>query len=370
MALWKRSEQHAFLRAIDGVTAILVTPAGREPAGRLVAERLVAFAFSLLAVSDAEEEARPAGAHLASLAPRDTADEASVRRWLHELVRARAEEANATLSLTDRGWWIDLRDHDAWPLLELGPLARRIRLWAATRKLGATALGRAIGVPAHQVGAWATGRSRPRAEHRVALAGVLGVHPAWLSAARDLSADSDLLLYRACACGSGAALAAGRAQRSAYTAEEVSVVWCEGCVIGSACSCPLSGLRGDTRTAQRRGIRAADPPYSGSSIGTRATFCSQRGYRCFGVDQSDGRGYDPSGVRTGAADTLGTAGQPPSAEGSSGSQCASATSASSISGGMGSPSSRRWRTAVARSSLCNWSSSCSRGASSKMKWKA
>ncbi len=262
MALWKRSEQLAFLRAIDAVTALLVTPAGREPAGRLVAERLIAFAFSLLAVSDAEEEARPAGAHLATLAPRDTADEASVRRWLHELVRARADEFNATLSLTDWGW-IDLREHDAWPLLELSPLARRIRLWSATMKLGATALGRAIGVPHHQVGAWVTGRSRPRAEHRVALAESFGVHPAWLNAARDLSADSDLLLHRACPCGSGAALVAGRPAHSAYFAEEVPVVWCEGCgqphaALGASGLIPLPAAYDQTPDEYPR-FRAAFP---------------------------------------------------------------------------------------------------------------
>ena len=231
MAGWKRGEQVAFLRMVDVVTGLLVAPAGRGAAGRLVAERLLGSAFELLGGEDSQEEAEHAGRYLARLTPADTVDEPAVRSWLREALRERAREANERLWEGDWGH-IDLREHDVWTLLELSPFSRRLRVWTATTRIGATALGAAIGVGAHQIGHWGTGRSRPSAADRIALAGALGVDPAWLAADRDHSADSDLYLYRACPCGSPAALVPGEAEHSAYRGagvEEVGVSWCSGC---------------------------------------------------------------------------------------------------------------------------------------------
>lgn len=246
MAEWKRSEQLAFLRVLDAVTALLVTPAGRERAGLLVAERLLASAFELLGGEDFHHEAARAGRRLARLTPQDTADEAAARNWLREALRERAQAINAPLWEGERGW-IDLREHDAWTLLDLNPFSRRLRIWTATTRANATALGSALGIGPHQIGHWAAGRSRPSDPDRAALAAALGVHPAWLAAERDHSADGDLYLYRACPCGSGAALVPGTAERSAYRGEDagdVLVLWCSGCgqphaALGTSALIPL-----------------------------------------------------------------------------------------------------------------------------------
>jgi transcriptional regulator with XRE-family HTH domain len=191
MAEWKRSEQVAFLRVLDAVTGLLEIPAGRETTGRLVAERLLASAFELLGGEDLHHEAEIAGRRLARLTPGDTADEITARTWLRDVLRERAHEINAEVWAGEWGW-IDLREHDVWTLLELSPFSRRLRVWSATMRAGATALGSATGVAAHQIGHWAAGRSRPSAADRAALAGALGIHPSWLEIDRDHSADSDL----------------------------------------------------------------------------------------------------------------------------------------------------------------------------------
>ncbi|MFC9654240.1 helix-turn-helix domain-containing protein, partial [Streptomyces sp. NPDC056937] len=117
-------------------------------------------------------------------------------------------------------------DHDVWTLLALGPFPRRLRLWTNAVKLSAPALGAAIGVGAHQIRHWASGRTLPSAEHRIALAEAMHVHPAWLAAARDHSGDSDLYLYPRCPCQTGAAFT----RDVVATAQaELSVRWCRGC---------------------------------------------------------------------------------------------------------------------------------------------
>jgi len=239
-----RAEQVAFLRTVDAVAGLLGVPAGSTPAGRLVVTRLLTSMFALLVNDAAEEEQRQAERCVAALTPREVSGEAAVRRWLTSACRRRAEVYDWEC---DEEWQRIGPGHDAWALLELGPLARRIRLWTATARISAVALGAAMGVGAHQIRHWAYGRSVPGGEDREALAAAMGVHPRWLAAERDHSADSDLYLYGRCPCESGAGYAFGAV---AAAGAELVVRWCRACAqpllsAGDAGLVPLPPQEGD-----------------------------------------------------------------------------------------------------------------------------
>lgn len=241
---WDKAEQFAFLRGVDAVAGLLTVPAGSSPAGRLVVTRLLASMFELVADSDVEEEIERAQRCADGLAAKDTASEANVRQWLIRACRQRAQDHN--WDFQDGEWGSVGEDHDAWTLLGHGPLPRRLRLWTNAAKLSAPALGAAIGVGAHQIRHWASGRTLPSAEHRTALAAAMGVHPAWLAAARDHSADSDLYLYPRCPCATGAGFTRDVVESAQA---ELSVRWCRGCSqpslsagAGALVPLPLTGL--------------------------------------------------------------------------------------------------------------------------------
>lgn len=221
---WDKAEQFAFLRGVDAVTGLLTIPAGDSPAGRLVVARLLASMFELLTASEVEEEVERAEGCTDGLAANDTASEANVRQWLTRECRQRAQDHNWDF---EEGEWGSVGDdHGVWTLLALGPFARRLRLWTGAVKLSAPALGAAIGVGAHQIRHWASGRTLPSAEHRIALAEAMAVHPAWLAADRDHSGDSDLYLYPRCPCQTGDAFTR---DVIATSQAELSVRWCRGC---------------------------------------------------------------------------------------------------------------------------------------------
>ena len=244
MRPWDRSEELRFLRMVDAVAALLGGPAGGTPAGRLVVRRLVTSMFALLVDNAAAEEERRAEACMAALQLTDVSTEAAVRRWLAAACRERAEEYDWDC---EEEWHRIGPDHGAWALLDLDPLARRLRLWTATARISAVALGKTMGVGAHQIRHWAYGRSLPSGEHREALTEAMGVHPAWLAAGRDHSADSDLYLYGRCPCETGAGYALGAV---AGSGAELVVRWCRGCAqpllsTGDAGLVPLPPQDGD-----------------------------------------------------------------------------------------------------------------------------
>ncbi|MFJ2218195.1 hypothetical protein ACIQVO_38350 [Streptomyces sp. NPDC101062] len=206
------------------MAGLLTLPAGNGPAGRLVVTRLLVSMFELLTAGEVEEELERAERCVEGLTATDTASEATVRQWLTRACRDRVQDHNWDF---EEGEWGSVGDdHDVWTLLVLGPFARRLRLWTNAVKLSAPALGAAMGVGAHQIRHWASGRTLPSADHRTALAEAMGVHPAWLAAARDHSGDSDLYLYPRCPCHTGA----GFTRDVVETAQaELSVRWCRGC---------------------------------------------------------------------------------------------------------------------------------------------
>ncbi|WP_217231391.1 helix-turn-helix domain-containing protein [Streptomyces anulatus] len=228
---WNKHQRISALRGADVVTAVLSDTAGRDAAGRLVVERVLGGLLELLVDGDLAEETDRAADAVRSLTRADTADEEATRAWLARTLRERADEHNRDVDPRQRGW-VDLSEHDVWTLLALHPLARRVRLWSATLKQSATALGAAVGVGAHQVRHWSSGNSLPSKDHRAALALALGVHPAWLATERDRTADTDLYLYDgACPCGAGAEFTSGPVGAPGYPERESrgAVRWCNGC---------------------------------------------------------------------------------------------------------------------------------------------
>ncbi|MFE0369539.1 helix-turn-helix domain-containing protein [Streptomyces tendae] len=228
---WNKHERLHALRAVDTMTALLSVPAGRGAAGRLVVGRVLSGVLEALVDGDLEEEAERAEAAVRSLTDTDMASEAATRNWIVRTLRSRSDESNGDLFVGERGW-VDPVEHDVWALLALGPLARRIRLWSTTLKRAAPELGATIGVRAHQVRHWASGNSVPSPLHREALARSLGVHPAWLAAERDHSADVDLYLYDGrCPCGSEAGFTRGPVGGRGFgdVGPGGGVAWCNGC---------------------------------------------------------------------------------------------------------------------------------------------
>jgi hypothetical protein len=124
--------------------------------------------------------------------------------------------------------------------VELSPFARRLRLLQEAAAKTAVGLGGDVGVGAHQIGFCAADRSRPGSREREALAGALGVHPAWLHASRDEQPDMQLYRFASCPCEKPAAMARlslGREEPDWYDSpaeqdaavQDAAVHWCGGC---------------------------------------------------------------------------------------------------------------------------------------------
>ncbi|MFB7673196.1 helix-turn-helix domain-containing protein [Kitasatospora purpeofusca] len=224
------------MRATDALCGVL-SGTVPEPARAVVANRLLLeIEQQLFRMSEVEALAEDCAAAVSTASADEWADDAAVRQWLAEVLHQHASEYNDHHDL-DPGEWdhVDAADHPIWALLELSPFARRLRLLQdATVQTGA-ALGRAMGVGAHQLRHWAAGRSRPGDAERAAMAKVFGIHPHWLDAARDQEPDVELYRFRACPCANADTVTRGDLgpdEPSWYdsNAEQAAAArWCDGC---------------------------------------------------------------------------------------------------------------------------------------------
>ena len=236
MGDWGKAEERLVVRAVDVLGGVL-SGAAPEPVREIIASRVLLEIEQLLFPAHEElvlvENCQGAAQDVVA---DQWEDEAAVRRWLGEVLRQHAGAYNDHHDLYPGDWYhADPEDHPIWTLLGLSPLARRLRLLQdATAQTGA-ALGRAIGVGAHQVGHWAADRSRPGSGERAALAEAFGVHPGWLDAARDQEADVQLYRFGQCPCEKPGAVTRGDLGREEpdwfdSAAEQAAAVrWCDGC---------------------------------------------------------------------------------------------------------------------------------------------
>ncbi|MFF7449792.1 MULTISPECIES: XRE family transcriptional regulator [unclassified Streptomyces] len=236
MSRWGKQEDRLVVRAVDVLSGVL-SGAAPEPARRVVASRaLLAVEELIFPLHEELVLAENADAAAREATDEQWTDDAAVRRWVTETLAEHAFSYN----MLHEVWEDDpdhvepQGDHPVWALLELSPLARRLRLWQEASAKTAVGLGGEVGVGAHQIGHWAAGRSRPGDGERAALAGALGVHPAWLHAARDEQPDVQLYRFASCPCEKPTALARlglGREEPDWYDspAEQAAAVhWC-GC---------------------------------------------------------------------------------------------------------------------------------------------
>ncbi|MFD4611351.1 XRE family transcriptional regulator [Streptomyces sp. NPDC058440] len=237
MSRWGKQQDRMVVRAVDVLSGVL-SGAVPEPARRVVASRALLAVEELLFPMHEElvlEENADAAAQGATA--EQWADDAAVRRWVIETLAEHASSYNELHDVWDEDpEYVEPRgDHPVWALLELLPFPRRLRLLQEAAAKTAVGLGGDVGVGAHQIGHWAAGRSRPGDGEREALAGALGVHPAWLHASRDEQPDVQLYRFASCPCEKPAALARlglGRDEPDWYDspAEQAAAVhWCGGC---------------------------------------------------------------------------------------------------------------------------------------------
>ncbi|TGB03236.1 XRE family transcriptional regulator [Streptomyces sp. MZ04] len=159
-----------------------------------------------------------------------------MRQWVTEMLAEHASSYNEHHDVwEDDQEYVDRTDHPVWGLLELSPFSRRLRLLQGATAKTAVSLGSDLGVGAHQIGHWVTGRSRPGERDREALARILGVHPAWLHASRDEQPDVQLYRFQYCPCeqpSTTTRLGMGREEPSWYDSpaeQDAAVQWCDGC---------------------------------------------------------------------------------------------------------------------------------------------
>ncbi|MDX2733455.1 hypothetical protein [Streptomyces sp. PA03-2a] len=232
---WDRSTQQQFLRGIDAISGVLAHPAGTSHEGQTVIERLLALGFELMTCREEEGELALAEELLIQHpVPASGADGPQIRQWLATVYTQRAALHNEDFDEDD---WDYIDPHDPlWALIELSDLARRLRLLQAATKTTAAGLGRSLGVGAHQISHWAADDSRPSPAHRKALAAAFGIHPAWLTADRDHTPDSQLYIQSDCPCTHAAGFSTGPLECATFIfydstpeGQDGPVLWCDGC---------------------------------------------------------------------------------------------------------------------------------------------
>ena len=240
------------LRAVDAAVALVLDGGMRSESGDFVITRLVATMVDASGFGSGDP-AGTFGAATVALADRERLfarawadrDEPMVRELLFRTLRTAAEE---NFGLAED----DLLDVAAF---RLDPFARRLRLLLRNVGLSGAVVARTIGQPVHQLRHWASGRSKPGADEREALAGALGVHAEWLGEHFDDSADIALYRFRECPCGTGADLRAGVLDKIDGDPASGWGLWCCGCgqpyllridgwllpvpVSDDGCPCPL-----------------------------------------------------------------------------------------------------------------------------------
>ncbi|WP_250402869.1 helix-turn-helix domain-containing protein [Streptomyces cellostaticus] len=203
MSRWGKQQDRLVVRAVDVLSGVL-SGAAPEPARRVVASRaLLALEELVFPLHEELVLAENADAAAREATDEQWADDAAVRRWVTETLAEHALSYNELHEVweEDDPDHVDPQgEHPVWALLELSPFARRLRLWHEAAAKTAVGLGSDVGVGAHQIGHWAAGRSRPGEREREALAGALGVHPAWLHASRDEQPDVQLYRFASCPC--------------------------------------------------------------------------------------------------------------------------------------------------------------------------
>ncbi|WP_234315846.1 XRE family transcriptional regulator [Streptomyces sp. NRRL F-5527] len=237
MSRWGKQQDRLVVRAVDVLSGVL-SGAAPEPARRIVASRAL-LAVEELVFPMHEELVLAENADAAAQGATDAQwmDDAAVRRWVSETLAEHASSYNELHEVwEDDPEYVEPRgEHPVWALLELSPFARRLRLLQGAAVKTAVGLGGDIGAGAHQIGHWAADRSRPGEREREALAGALGVHPAWLHASRDEQPDVQLYRFPSCPCEKPAAMARlglGREEPDWYGSpaeQDAAVHWCGGC---------------------------------------------------------------------------------------------------------------------------------------------
>lgn len=234
---WDKAAERAFLRGADGVVALLARAQDGGEAGREVTTRLLACCFALVTHEDVGTELEEAAKLLAGRGSGEVTDAPGGRAWLARVLGERAERHNERHDLDPRydAGYVDAATHPAWTLLALPGFAWRLRLLQASTRTTTVALAAGLGTGAHHVARWAAGSARPSPAQRVQLAGVFGIHPAWLAEERDDIPEAELYRYPACPCGSNApftstALAAEPGSYGGPAPDENGPLsWCDGC---------------------------------------------------------------------------------------------------------------------------------------------
>jgi hypothetical protein len=231
-----KREWLSVLRAVDVLSGVL-SGAEVEAARRIIASRALLVieqhVFTMhedqVLVENVDAAAREATAEQWS-------DDVAVRRWLTEVLSEHAIAYNDHHDVWEGDYgYIDRTDHPVWAFLGLSPFSRRLRLLQDATAKSAAGLGRDLGVGAHQLGHWAAGRSRPGEDERQALAGALGIHPAWLHASRDEQPDVQLFRFRHCPCEKPTTMTRGGLGREeqgwfeSVAEQDAAVHWCDAC---------------------------------------------------------------------------------------------------------------------------------------------
>lgn len=220
------------MRAVDALCGVL-SAGPVEPARQIIASRaLAAIEQELFPFTSDEELQEAADATVLATESGSWTGDVAVRAWLSDVLHEHADDYNACMDDEDR---IDAADHPLWPLLDLAPLARRLRLFQAATGKSAAQLASGLGVGSQKVRHWVAGRSLPAQAERAGLAAQLGIHPGWLAPDRDLQPDIQLYRARVCLCGDGGSWTRGsldpnEPQWFDSAAEmDAAVRWCEGC---------------------------------------------------------------------------------------------------------------------------------------------
>ncbi|MGW2548401.1 hypothetical protein ACWC5I_47995, partial [Kitasatospora sp. NPDC001574] len=236
MGNWGKNQERSVVRAVDVLCGVL-SGAAADPARRVIAARaLLVIEQHLFPAHEEIVQVENCQAAAKDASGDQWAHDAAVRRWLAEVLHGHASEYNDHHDLFEGDCGhVDVHGHPVWALLELSPLARRLRLLQVAAAQTGAGLGRAIGVGAHQLGHWTADRSRPGDAERTALAKVFGIHPAWLDASRDQEPDVQLYRFQGCPCENPGTMTRGDlgpgepAWYKSAAEQAAAVLWCDGC---------------------------------------------------------------------------------------------------------------------------------------------